>query len=118
MTDGTVEGVRGQRDLRLDFFRGLALWFIFVDHIPDNIVGWFTLRNFGFSDATEVFIFISGYAAAVAHAGRYRRQGFACMVMHVLHRVWQLYIAHVFLFVVFTAQIAYVAAKFSNPMYA
>jgi hypothetical protein len=30
------ESVR--RDLRLDASRGLALWFIFLDHIPDNVV--------------------------------------------------------------------------------
>jgi hypothetical protein len=110
--------VSGTRDLRLDFFRGLALWFIFVDHVPDNAVSWITIRNFGFSDATEVFIFISGFAAATAYARRFLRQGFAAMAIHVLRRCWQLYIAHVFLFVVFTAQIAYVSSRFNNPMYA
>jgi hypothetical protein len=106
-----------QRDPRLDFFRGLALWFIFVDHIPSNIVNWLTLRNFGFSDATEIFIFISGYSAAIAYSGTMRHQGFYFAAARVLHRCWQLYIAHIFLFVIFTAQIAYVAAHFSNPMY-
>jgi len=108
----------GTRDLRLDFFRGLALWFIFVDHVPDNAVSWLTIRNFGFSDATEVFIFISGFAAATAYARRFLHQGFAAMTIHVLRRCWQLYIAHIFLFVVFTAQIAYVSSRFNNPMYA
>ena len=42
------------RDLRLDLFRGLALWLIFLDHVPNNIVAWFTIRNYGFSDATEI----------------------------------------------------------------
>ena len=51
------------RDLRLDFFRGLALLFIFLDHIPDNVASWVTIPNYGFSDATEIFIFISGYSA-------------------------------------------------------
>jgi hypothetical protein len=41
------------RDLRLDLFRGLALWLIFLDHVPNNIVAWFTIRNYGFSDATD-----------------------------------------------------------------
>ncbi|HXX05184.1 MAG TPA: OpgC domain-containing protein, partial [Xanthobacteraceae bacterium] len=49
-----------ERDLRLDLFRGVALWLIFLDHIPENIVSWLTIRNYGFSDATEIFIFISG----------------------------------------------------------
>ena len=52
---------RDRRDLRLDACRGLALWFIFIDHIPDNILAWLTLRNYGYSDSTEVFVFVSGY---------------------------------------------------------
>src|SRR4051794_27181026 len=50
-----------QRDVRLDLFRGLGLWMIFLDHIPHDVVAWLTLRNYGFSDAAEFFVFISGY---------------------------------------------------------
>ncbi|MFI4987760.1 MAG: OpgC family protein [Alphaproteobacteria bacterium] len=107
-----------QRDLRLDFFRGLALWFIFLDHIPSNLVNWITVRNYGFSDATEIFIFISGYSAAIAYGGTMRRAGFRLAAAQILRRCWQLYVAHIFLFVIFTAQIAYVAARFNNPMFA
>ena len=56
-----------ERDLRLDLFRGLALWLIFLD-TSRQIVAWFTIRNYGFSDATEIFIFISGYTAASSMA--------------------------------------------------
>ena len=56
-----------ERELRLDLFRGLALWLIFIDHLPPNILTWFTIRNYGFSDATEIFIFISGYTAAFVY---------------------------------------------------
>ena len=58
----------GERELRLDLFRGMALWLIFVDHLPPNILTWFTIRNYGFSDATEIFIFISGYTAAFVYS--------------------------------------------------
>lgn len=106
------------RDLRLDFFRGMALLFIFVDHIPGNAAGYLTVRNLGFSDATEIFVFISGFAATVAYGSVLARSGVLVASGRILHRVWQLYVAHIFLFVVFTAQIAYVAARFDNPMYA
>lgn len=106
-----------ERELRLDFFRGLALIFIFLDHIPSNLLSWLTVRNFGFSDATEIFIFISGYTATVAYGGALRRRGFLFATVRILRRCWQLYAAHVFLFVVYTAQIAYVAATFKNPMF-
>jgi hypothetical protein len=39
------------RDQRIDVCRGIALWWIFLDHIPNNIGSWLTLRNYGFSDA-------------------------------------------------------------------
>ena len=58
--DATTFSHRVERDLRLDLFRGMGLWMIFLDHIPDNIVAWLTLRNYGFSDAAEFFVFISG----------------------------------------------------------
>ena len=52
-----------ERDHRIDFFRGLALIFIFWDHVPHNPLGQITLRNLGFSDAAEIFVFLAGYAA-------------------------------------------------------
>jgi uncharacterized membrane protein len=63
------------RDLRLDACRGLALWFIFIDHIPDNSLTWLTLRNYGFSDTSEVFVFVSGYTCMLAYGGALREQG-------------------------------------------
>ena len=56
-----------QRDLRIDFFRGLALVFIFIDHVPGNDLARFTLRNFGFSDAAEVFVLLAGFSAVLAY---------------------------------------------------
>jgi hypothetical protein len=108
----------GERDLRLDLFRGVALWLIFLDHIPQNIVNWFTIRNYGFSDATEIFIFISGYTAAFVYGRAMRERGIIIASARVLRRAWQIYVAHIFLFTIFMAEIAYVAATFDNPLYA
>jgi len=108
---------RRVRDLRLDFFRGLALWFIFIDHVPDNAVSWITVRNYGFSDATEIFVFISGFAAMIAYAGVLDRQGWLMAAMRVLRRVWQLYVAHIMLFVAFTAQIAWISLRTNRQMF-
>jgi len=110
--------VSTERDLRLDLFRGLALWFIFLDHIPNNIASWFTVRNYGFSDATEIFIFISGYTAAFVYGRAMRDRGFVIASARILRRAWQIYVAHMFLFTIYMAQIAYVAASFENPLYA
>jgi hypothetical protein len=110
--------VSTERDLRLDLFRGLALWFIFLDHIPNNIASWLTVRNYGFSDATEIFIFISGYTAAFVYGRAMRDRGFVIASARILRRAWQIYVAHMFLFTIYMAQIAYVAASFENPLYA
>ena len=107
----------GERELRLDLFRGLALWLIFVDHLPPNILTWFTIRNYGFSDATEIFIFISGYTAAFVYGRAMLEAGFVVATARILRRVWQIYVAHVFLFTIFLAEISYVATSFENPLY-
>ena len=107
----------GERELRLDLFRGLALWLIFVDHLPTNILTWFTIRNYGFSDATEIFIFISGYTAAFVYGRAMLQSGFVVATARILRRVWQIYVAHVFLFTIFLAEISYVATRFENPLY-
>jgi hypothetical protein len=107
-----------ERDLRLDLFRGIALWLIFLDHIPHNIVNWITIRNYGFSDATEIFIFISGYTAAFVYGRAMRDRGLMIASARILRRAWQIYVAHIFLFTIFMAEISYVAATFDNPLYA
>ena len=107
----------GERELRLDLFRGLALWLIFIDHLPPNILTWFTIRNYGFSDATEIFIFISGYTAAFVYGRAMIESGFVVATARILRRVWQIYVAHVFLFTIFLAEISYVATSFENPLY-
>jgi hypothetical protein len=107
----------GERELRLDLFRGMALWLIFIDHLPPNILTWFTIRNYGFSDATEIFIFISGYTAAFVYGRAMLESGFVIATARIMRRVWQIYVAHVFLFTIFLAEISYVATSFENPLY-
>jgi len=106
-----------ERDLRLDLFRGIALWLIFLDHIPSNVVSWITIRNYGFSDATEIFVFISGYTAAFVYGRSMMINGFIVAAARVLKRAWQIYVAHVFLFAIYLAEIAYVSHSFDNPLY-
>jgi hypothetical protein len=105
------------RDLRLDFFRGLALIFIFIDHIPENILSYFTIQAVQLFDAAEVFIFISGYTAALVYGRTLAVQGPLYATARILSRAWQLYIAHIFLFVIFIAEVSYTVAAFNNPMY-
>ena len=88
------------RDHRIDFYRGLALIFIFWDHIPQNPLANFTLRNFGFSDAAEVFVFLAGYAAVLAYGKIALRDGYLVATVRILRRAWVLYVVHIFLLAV------------------
>jgi len=103
------------RDFRLDLFRGVANWAIFLDHIPNNAVNWITTRNYGFSDAADLFVFISGYTAAFVYARMMIQRGFIVGVTRLFKRVWQLYVAHVLLFVIYVAAIGWVALRYSDP---
>jgi hypothetical protein len=86
-----------ERDVRIDFFRGLALIFIFWDHVPNNPLAYLTARNFGFSDAAEIFVFLAGYAAVLAYGRIAQRDGFVVACVRILRRVWVLYVVHIFL---------------------
>ncbi|MDA8050292.1 MAG: OpgC domain-containing protein [Rhodospirillales bacterium] len=109
--------VRTNRDLRVDFFRGLALWWIFTDHIPGNALGRVSLRNFTLSDATEVFVLLAGYGAALAYGRTLDRAGWLYSGADVVRRAWTLYVAHIFLFVLFAAQVGASAAALNRGAY-
>jgi hypothetical protein len=103
------------RDSRLYLFLGLANWFIFVDHIPHNVVNLFTIRNFGFSGAAEIFIFIAGYATSIAYARIMVERGFIVGATRLFKRVQQLYAAYIVLFVIYVVTITNVAAQYAAP---
>ncbi len=88
---------KSERDFRVDFCRGLALIVIFIDHIPGNPVGNFTLRNFGFCDAAEVFVLISGFSTYLAYASKLDRFGLAECAKTVGRRWIKIYAAHLLL---------------------
>jgi hypothetical protein len=105
--------VRG-RDLRLDLARGIANWFIFLDHIPHNVVNLLTLRNYGFSGATDVFVFVGGYTAAIMYGQMMLERGFVVSATRILRRVAQLYAAYIVLFVIYIEAISSVAAQYAT----
>jgi hypothetical protein len=88
------------RDLRLDFFRGIGMFIILIAHITNN--GWtlFIPARFGFSDATEMFVFCSGMASAVAFGAVFERAGWMMGTLRIAHRVWQVYWVHLGVFFV------------------
>ncbi|WP_424984388.1 OpgC family protein [Microbulbifer sp. S227A] len=93
----TPAGVR-VRDPRLDFYRGIAMFIILIAHIPSNAWSSWIPARFGWSDATEIFVFCSGMASAIAFGGAFERMGWRMGSARVGFRVWQVYWAHIGLF--------------------
>jgi hypothetical protein len=104
-----------RRDLRLDLVRGIANWSIFLDHIPHNAVSLLTVRNFGFSGAADLFIFVAGYAATILYGRKALERGLLAAVTRILKRVWQLYAAYIVLLVIYIDVIGSVAAQYAAP---
>jgi hypothetical protein len=102
-------------DLRLSLLLGIAAWFLFLDHVPHNAVSALTLRNFGFSGATDLFVFVGGYIAAILYGKMMLERGVVVTATRIFRRVWQLYAAYVVLFVVYIDLIGYVAGKTAAP---
>jgi hypothetical protein len=75
----------------IDFWRGFALLMIFVDHVPENVFQHVTQQNFGFSDAAELFVFLSGVSVALAYGTRFFDGETLGAVRAVLRRAFTLY---------------------------
>ncbi len=91
------------RNLQLDFFRGLALMVIFVNHLPDNPWSYFMPSRLGPSDAAEAFVFLSGFVAAIAYGRSFNEAGIGLGTLQVLYRCAQIYVAHLLLFISITS---------------
>lgn len=86
-------GSRGiARERRVDLLRGFALLTILVDHVPDNVLGRVTLRNFGYSDAAELFVMLAGFASMLAYGNTFAREGIGAGIRRVLIRCARLYV--------------------------
>lgn len=100
---GAVVSGKAERDVRLDFFRGLAMFIIFVAHLPDNSWYLFIPARFGFSSAAELFVFCSGLASSYAFGRIFIREGWLQGTRRILYRIWQVYWAHIGLALVLIA---------------
>ncbi|MBK1796052.1 OpgC domain-containing protein [Devosia sp. WQ 349] len=109
----TVGLVPGQRDHRLDFFRGLALVMIFINHVPGTVYEYATNRNFGFSDAAEAFVFMSGLAAGLAYSSAFAPgNNLWLAVSRPWARARYLYFVHLSITVICLAIVAFAARYF------
>jgi hypothetical protein len=110
-----LKSVADGHDVRLNLFLGLAHWSLFLDHIPHDVVNQITARNYGFSGAADLFIFIAGYTAACAYATVALERGVIVGTTRIIKQLGQLYATYVVLFVGYIVLITYVAAQYAAP---
>ncbi len=106
---------RPSRIVSIDFWRGLALATIFIDHVPGNLLEHYTQRNFGFSDAAEVFVLLAGVAAALAYATHFRGGELAHQTLRIGQRAFTLYTVHIVVLIVCGAMVAYASLATQDP---
>lgn len=115
MPEAAKAGIRVGRDRRLDMLRGIALAMIFINHIPGTVYENYTSRNFGFSDAAEGFVLISGISAALAYSAALNRRPLWTGVARIWGRAWLLYLVHLFV-MAWVIGIAAGVARFTGNM--
>lgn len=93
------------RDVRLDLYRGMALWLIFLGHVPGTFFNRIAPWNYGFSDPAEVFIFVSGYANAYVYGRVMAQRGFLVAGAQIVRRAFETYVAQMFLFIMLVGEV-------------
>src|SRR4029079_7822141 len=73
------------------FWRARALLMICIDHRPENVFQHVTQKNFGFSDAAELFVFLAGVSVALTYGTRFFEGETVGAVRAVLRRAFTLY---------------------------
>ncbi len=94
------------RDPRLDFFRGVAMFIIFIAHCRGNVLWDYIPARYGISDAANMFVFVSGMTASIAFGGTFLSRGWPVGALRILYRCIQLYAAQLGMFFVVAMVVA------------
>ncbi|MCO5163609.1 MAG: OpgC domain-containing protein [Mesorhizobium sp.] len=87
--------MRAERDTRIDVIRAIVLLMIFINHVPGNVYETLTLKNYGFSDAAEVFVLISGLAVGLAYGAKTKDGQWIRAMLAIWRRAWVLFYTHI-----------------------
>lgn len=82
------------RSIEIDFFRGVVLIVIVLDHIPGSALSHVMLHAYALCDSAEVFVFLGGYASAAAYAAVLARRGAVAAKERFFKRSWEIYRAY------------------------
>ncbi len=84
----------GGRSIEVDFFRGVVLIVIVLDHIPGSTLSHLMLHAYALCDSAEVFVFLGGYASAAAYTAVLAGRGESAAKMRFVRRCWEIYRAY------------------------
>jgi hypothetical protein len=100
----------------IDFWRGVALVMIFINHIPGLDYSILTLRNYAISDAAELFVFLAGCSLALVANGKAASKPVGQLVMRLLMRAFEIWQAQIVTISVAVAMIAAGAIALDDPL--
>jgi hypothetical protein len=101
----------------IDFWRGLALVTIFINHVPGNTFERYTYSQYGISDAAELFVFLAGWSIGIATRGRDGApEPRGRTVVRLLSRTIEVYRAQLTVMLLALATIAGTALVLDNPL--
>lgn len=101
----------------IDFWRGIALIMIFIDHVPGNIYAAYTLHRAAFCDAAELFVFLAGWSLSHATGGPLTPQPAGRVMIRLLARAIEIYRAQIVLTAIALAMLAAAAVWRNNPLF-
>jgi hypothetical protein len=109
--------IRRNRDLRIDFFRGFALWCMLIDHMIKSWLRGITLKEYGFCDGAELFVLLSGVSAGIVYHRAMVRDGLGAAWLKIARRILAIYRTHLILFMLFVAEVGLLVAWLNPPSF-
>lgn len=100
----------------VDFWRGLALVSIFINHIPGFYFERLTHRNLGLSDSAELFVFLAGWSLRRLADGVSENHGLGRLVLRLGARAVTLYAAQILITMIALGLGAGAAILLENPL--
>lgn len=79
----------------IDFWRGLALIMIYIDHIPGNAFENYTYQHIGISDAADVFVFLAGWSLHLVTRNAGIKYSLLNAALRLENRALTLYLAQI-----------------------
>lgn len=113
----TIFGPSMRKSNSVDFWRGVALVMIFINHVPGNILADYTMRNFAIADSADLFVFLAGWSMSYATGGPTEPESASRVIFRLVWRALQLYRAQLVITLLALAILAAAALHLQNPLF-